>query len=76
MSIEVETLVEVYNILREFVPSKERQDAADSLMSYLVDQLNDLDLAEIAGSDAHMKRSYEEYAEQFDDEENYEDYEE
>jgi hypothetical protein len=76
MSIEVETLVETYNILREFIPSKERQDAADSLMSYLVDQLNDLDLTELSGADSYMKRSYVEYAEQFEEDDDYEDYEE
>jgi len=61
MSVEIDTLVEVYTILKEYVPVKERQGAADTLMSVMVDVLSDLDIKELAGVDAYLKRSYEEY---------------
>jgi hypothetical protein len=62
MSIEIDTLVECYTVLKEYVPVKERQGAADTLMSVMVDILNDPDLKELAGVDGYLKRSYEEYA--------------
>lgn len=77
MSIEIDTLVETYTILKEYIPAKERQGAADTLMSVLVDILSDMDLKEMSGVDGYLKRSYEEYT-QDDDSDDYEsdDYEE
>lgn len=69
MSIEIDTLVETYTILKEYVPAKERQAAADALMSVMVDMLADPDVKELAGVDAYLKRSYEEYSQDGDDEE-------
>ena len=74
MSIEIDTLVEVYTILKEYVPVKERQGAADTLMSVMVDALNDLDLKELAGVDAYLRRSYEEYSQDDDAEDEETDY--
>jgi hypothetical protein len=77
MSIEIDTLIEVYTILKEYVPVKERQGAADTLMSVMVDTLNDLDIKELAGVDAYLRRSYEEYSQDDSEDEeadyNYED---
>ena len=75
MSVEIDTLVEVYTILKEYVPVKERQGAADTLMSVMVDVLSDLDIKELAGVDAYLKRSYEEYSSDSDDDEADYDYE-
>jgi cytochrome c553 len=61
MSMEIDTLIEAYVVLKEYVPAKERQGAADSLMSIMVDLLSDPDLKELAGVDSYLKRSYEEY---------------
>jgi hypothetical protein len=69
MSIEIDTLVETYTILKEYVPVKERQGAADALMSVMVDMLADPDVKELAGVDSYLKRSYEEYSQDGEDEE-------
>lgn len=69
MSIEIDTLVETYTILKEYVPVKERQGAADALMSVMVDMLADPDIKELAGVDSYLKRSYEEYSQDGEDEE-------
>lgn len=75
MSLEIDALIETYTVLKEYVPAKERQGAADTLMSVLVDVLSDEDLKELASVDSYLKRSFEEY--QTDDEEdNNEDYDE
>jgi hypothetical protein len=69
MSLEIDTLIEAYTVLKEYVPAKERQGAADTLMSVMVDILSDPDLKEFAGVDSYLKRSYEEYSQDSDDEE-------
>jgi hypothetical protein len=77
MSIEIETLIDTYTTLKEYIPVKERQAAADSLMSVIIDALNDLDIAELVGIDSYLKRSYEAYADDdadsIDDDYDYED---
>lgn len=75
MSIEVDVLVETYTTLKQYIPTKDRQEAADNLMSVMVDLLNDLDIKELAGTDAQLGKAYKEYAGEFEDED-YEDYEE
>lgn len=75
MSIEIDTLVETYTILKEYVPVKERQSAADTLMSVMIDLLSDPDVKELASVDAYLKRSYEEYSQDSDDDEPDYDYE-
>lgn len=62
MTIEVDTLSEVYQTLKQYIPQKDRQEASDNLMSILVDLLPDNDLMEFAGTDAYTKRSLQEFA--------------
>lgn len=69
MSLEIDTLIEAYTVLKEYVPVKERQGAADTLMSVMVDILSDPDLKEFAGVDSYLKRSYEEYSQDSDEDE-------
>lgn len=69
MSIEIDTLVETYTVLKEYIVPKERQGAADALMSVMVDMLSDQDVKELAGVDSYLKRSYEEYSQDGEDEE-------
>jgi len=71
MSIEIDVLIETYIVLKEYVPTKERQGAADTLMSVLVDVLSDQDLKELAGVDSYLKRSFEEYHSGDDDDDEY-----
>ena len=73
MSIDVEILVEAYTILKEYIPAKERQAAADNLVSILADALSEKELREFGGTDGYTKRAIEEY---LDDEEDEIDYEE
>ena len=73
MSIDVEILIETYITLKEYVPAKERQAAADNLVSMLVDNLSDKELKEFGGADNYTKRALEEY---LDDEEDELDYDE
>ena len=72
MSIDVEVLIETYTILKEYVPTKERQAAADNLVSTLVDALSDRELREFGSTDAYTKRAAEEYLDDEDDELDYE----
>lgn len=67
MTIDVEVLSEVYTILKQYIPSKDRQEAADTMMSTLVDLLGDEELKEIGATDNYTKRSYDEYMGDVDD---------
>ena len=62
MSIEIEVLVETYSILKQYIPSKDRQEAVDNLMSVLVDMLNDEELEIFSSIDSVTKKAYKEYA--------------
>jgi len=74
MSIEVDVLSETYTVLKQYIPVKDRQEAADNLMSILVDLLGDIELKEFSGTDASLKKALREYAGDEDEEEPY-DYE-
>jgi uncharacterized protein (UPF0305 family) len=77
MSIEVDVLSEVYTTLKQYIPQKDRQEAADNIMGMLVDMLNDLELKEFSGTDSALSKAYKEYAsdyeEDYDDDSGYED---
>jgi len=73
MSIEVDVLSEAYTILKQYIPQKDQQEAADNLMSVMVDYLNDLDLNEFGTTDTKLKKAMKEFA--IDDDEPTEDYE-
>lgn len=77
MNIETDVLIETYQTLKQYIPAKDRQEASDTLMSYLVDVLSDEQLTEFKAADAYTKRSYDEYAgesdlDDFDSDEDYE----
>jgi hypothetical protein len=74
MSIEVDVLSETYNILKQYIPQKDRQEAADNLMSIMVDLLSDPELKEFSGTDSSLARAFKEYAVDLDEDEGY-DYE-
>lgn len=71
MTIDIDVLGEVYSTLKQYIPQKDRQEASDALMSILVDIISDADLKEFGGIDNYTKRSLEEYAGDFDDDEDY-----
>ena len=62
MNIETDVLIETYQTLKQYIPAKDRQEASDTLMSYLVDVLSDEQLTEFKAADSYTKRSYDEYA--------------
>ncbi len=67
MTIDIEVLIETYTIIKEYVPTKERQAASDTLMSMLADTLSEKELKEFGGTDSYTKRSLEEYISDEDD---------
>ena len=68
MSIDVEVLIETYTILKQYIPVKDRQEAADNLMSVMVDMLNDQELKEFGVTDSQLKRAMKEYVGEDQDE--------
>jgi len=75
MSIEVDTLSEIYTTLKQYIPIKDRQEAADNLMGLLVDALNDLELKEFSGTDSVLGKAYKEYVAELDEDDQDFDYE-
>lgn len=67
MTIDVEVLSELYTILKQYIPSKDRQEAADNLMSVMVDMLGDKELKEFGATDSILKRALKEYVDDEDD---------
>lgn len=61
MTIEVEVLSELYTIMKQYVPSKDRQECADNLMSVMVDMLSDQELQEFGTTDSTLKLALKEY---------------
>ena len=76
MTIDVEVLSELYTIMKQYIPAKDRQECADNLMSVMVDMLGDKELKEFGTTDATLKRALKEYVSEEEDvdDENY-DYE-
>jgi hypothetical protein len=72
MSIDVEVLIEAYTIMKSYVPTKDRQEAADNLMSVMVDMLSDSELKEFGATDAPLSRALKEYVTE-DDDDSYDD---
>ena len=67
MNIDVEVLSELYTIMKQYVPAKDRQECADNLMSVMVDMLGDQELKEFGGTDSTLKRAFKEYSTDDDD---------
>lgn len=60
--VDVDMLIEVYQVMKEYVPSKDRQAAADHFTSVVCDfDVSDDDVKSLAGVDSYMKRAIEEY---------------
>jgi len=67
MNIDVEVLSELYTIMKQYVPAKDRQECADNLMSVMVDMLGDQELKEFGTTDATLKKALKEYSTDEDD---------
>lgn len=69
MSIDIEVLIEAYTTMKSYIPQKDRQEAADNLMSVMVDMLNDVELKEFGAVDAALSRALKEYSVEEDSDE-------
>jgi hypothetical protein len=73
--IEVDTLSEVYLTLKEYINARDRQAAADQLLSSLVDlSVSEQDLKEFCSVDKYLKQSYEDYFQDADEDDEEIDY--
>jgi uncharacterized protein YqeY len=61
MTIDVDVLSELYTIMKQYVPAKDRQECADNLMSVMVDMLGDQELKEFGTTDSILKKALKEY---------------
>jgi len=61
MTVEVEVLSELYTIMKQYVPAKDRQECADNLMSVMVDMLGDKELRDFGTTDSTLKKALKEY---------------
>jgi uncharacterized protein YqeY len=68
MTIDVDVLSELYTIMKQYVPQKDRQECADNLMSVMVDMLGDSELKDFGSTDSVLKRALKEYADDEQDE--------
>lgn len=66
--IDVEVLGEAYSSLKQYIPAKDRQEAADNLMSILVDALSDEELKVFGAIDSKLSKALKAYAVDDDDE--------
>jgi len=73
MTIDAELLSECYAILKQYIPQRDRQEAADNLMSVLVDVLDDSELTVIKDTDVFLTRAHKEYVGDADVEEDQDD---
>ena len=68
MTIDVDILSEMYTVLKQYIPAKDRQEAADNLMSIMVDMLGDQELQEFGSTDSSLKKALKEYSADDDNE--------
>jgi uncharacterized protein YqeY len=73
MTLDVEVLSELYTIMKQYVPSKDRQECADNLMSVMVDMLGDQELKEFGSTDSILKKALKEYSHEDEDEDDEDD---
>ena len=71
MSIDIDVLIDTYTLLKEYVPVKERQAAADHVVSNLSETLTEPDLRQFGSIDGYTKRAVDEYLLEEDDDDNY-----
>ena len=75
MSIEIDTIVDAYTVMKEYVPGKDRQAAADHVFSILTDSgLSEQDRRSLAGVDSYLGRASTEYLDPEDETEEDADY--
>jgi hypothetical protein len=74
--IEVDILSDVFTVLKEYIPSKDKQAAADHLFSVLTDlNITERDLKAFSQCDSHLQKACAEYFQDDDIDEEYDAYE-
>jgi len=74
MSIELDALGEVWLTCKEYIAPKDRQAAADHVLSIVADQnIVESDLKAFGGTDAFLKRALKEYLGEDEEEPAYDD---
>ena len=67
--IDIEVLTEAYLVMKEYVPARDRQTAADHLIGSLSDMsIDDRDLRKFAAVDTYLKRAIEDFLNDDDEE--------
>jgi len=54
---DVETVIECYKILKEYIPAKERQLASDHFVEDMQEMFDEQDLFQLGGVDKYLKAS-------------------
>ena len=66
---DIDSVREIWNVLKEYIPIKEKQEAADHLISLLVDMdFLDSEFQSLVKSDRYLEEAAQEYLEEEDDE--------
>jgi len=74
MSIEIDVVGEVWLTCKEYINPKDRQAAADHLISVVADHnILERDLIAVGGTDSYLKRAVEEYLGETVEEADYDD---
>lgn len=74
MSIEIDVVGEVWLTCKEYINPKDRQAAADHLISVVADHnILERDLIAVGGTDSYLKRAVEEYLGEAVEEPDYDD---
>ena len=74
--LEVDSVREIWNVLKEYIPQKEKQEAADHLIPLLVDlDFTDSEFQSLVRSDRYLEEAAQEYLEDDDDDDEIDEYE-
>lgn len=62
MTIDIETLIKVWNTTKEYIPSKDLQGVADHVVAVIADgEISETDLKQFGGTDQYVSRAVYEY---------------
>ena len=74
--MSLDTIAEVWDALREHIDLSERDDAADTLVNFLIDNNYEIDDIKDAFKDKDITKALKGYAEEHFQEDDYEEFEE
>jgi len=73
--MSLDTVSEVWEVLREHIDLNDRREAADSLVTYLIENNHEVDEIKDAFRDKDITKALKDYADEHFQEEDYEEYE-